>query len=72
MIPFDLRDSFAAYVGRAIIREGGSVWAAEKVTSGLLGHGDGADSLKRYWDDDLRHLELKNTAHYAWSRRTVL
>lgn len=58
VIPYDLRDSFAVYVGRSVVEEGGSVWVAEGVTRGLLGHGDGEDSLKRYWNDDLRHLEL--------------
>ena len=57
-IPYDLRDSFAAYVGRPIVEEGGSVWVAEKVTRELLGHGEGGYPLKRDWDDDLRHLEL--------------
>jgi hypothetical protein len=55
----------------AVVNEGGSVWAAEEVTRGLLGHGvGGADSLNRYWNDDLWHLELEKYSPCAWSSRT--
>ena len=57
-IPYDLRDSFAAHVGRAVRARGGRTGEAKDVARRLLGHGDGGDVLSRYWDDDERHLEL--------------
>ena len=57
-IPYDLRDSFAAHVGRAVRAGGGRVGEARDVARRLLGHGDGADVLSLYYDDDERHLEL--------------
>ena len=57
-IPYDLRDSFAAHVGRAVRAGGGRVGEARDVARRLLGHGDGGDVLSRYYDDDERHLEL--------------
>ena len=56
-IPYDLRDSFAAHVGRAVRARGGRVGEARDVARRLLGHGDGGDVLSRYYDDE-RHLEL--------------
>ena len=57
-IPYDLRDSFATHVGRAVRASGGRISEAQDVARRLLGHGDGDDVLARYWDDDERHLEL--------------
>ena len=57
-IPYDLRDSFATHVGRAVRASGGRISEAQDVARRLLGHGDGDDVLFRYWDDDERHLEL--------------
>ena len=57
-IPYDLRDSFAAHVGRGVVASGGRISEAREVTKGLLGHGDGGDVLELYWGDDLRPLEL--------------
>ena len=57
-IPYDLRDSFATAVGRAVRASGGRISEAQDVARRLLGHGDGDDVLARYWDDDERHLEL--------------
>ena len=57
-IPYDLRDSFAAHVGRAVRAGGGRVGEARDVARRLLGHGDGAGVLSLYYDDDERHLEL--------------
>ena len=57
-IPYDLRDSFATLVGRAVRASGGRVGEAQDVARRLLGHGDGGDVLNRYWDDDERHTEL--------------
>ena len=57
-IPYDLRDSFATLVGRAVRASGGRISEAQDVARRLLGHGDGDDVLARYWDDDERHLEL--------------
>ena len=57
-IPYDLRDSFAAVVGRAVLAGGGRKAEAKDVVRGLLGHGDGGDVLSKYWDDDQRHQEL--------------
>ncbi len=58
-IPYDLRDSFAAHVGRAVrAAQGGRVGEARDVARRLLGHGDGGDVLNSYWNDDERHLEL--------------
>ncbi len=67
-IPYDLRDSFAAYVGRAVRTSGGRVEEAREVARRLLGHGDGKDVLARYWDDDERHIEL---AEYSPLRLVV-
>ena len=57
-IPYDLRDSFATHVGRAVRASGGRTSEARDITRRLLGHGDGGDVLSRYWDDDERHIEL--------------
>ena len=57
-IPYDLRDSFATLVGRAVRASGGGTSEAQDVARRLLGHGDGSDSLRRYWDDDDRPEEL--------------
>jgi hypothetical protein len=58
-IACDIRNSFAAWVGRSVRAEGGTVAAARDVVRRLLGHGDGGDVLARYWDDDERHVELQ-------------
>ena len=57
-IPYDLRDSFATSVGRAVRASGGRISEAQDVARRLLGHGDGDDVLARYYDDDERHREL--------------
>ena len=57
-IPYDLRDSFAAWVGRSVRQQGDRVGEARDVARRLLGHGDGGDVLSRYYDDDERHIEL--------------
>ena len=57
-IPYDLRDSFATHVGRAVRASGGRTGEARDVVRRLLGRGDGDGVLARYWDDDERHLEL--------------
>ncbi len=56
-IPYDIRASFATWLGRNVRAEGGSVPEAKEVTRRMLGHGAGGDLLSRYWDDDERHLE---------------
>lgn len=57
-IPYDLRDSFATIVGRAVRAAGGSVSEAKAVADRLLGHSDGDDVLRRYYADDERDKEL--------------
>ncbi len=57
-IPYDIRASFATWLGRSVRAGGGSVLDARDVARRLLGHGEGSDPLARYWDDDERHLEL--------------
>ncbi len=57
-IPYDIRASFATWLGRSVRAGGGSVLDARDLARRLLGHGEGSDPLARYWDDDERHLEL--------------
>ena len=59
-IPYDLRDSFATHVGRAVRASGGRTAEARDIARRLLGHGDGDDVLSRYWDDDERNVELRD------------
>ena len=67
-IPYDLRDSFATHVGRAVRARGGRTGEARDTVRRLLGHGDGGDPLSRYYDDDERHVDL---ADYSPLRRVT-
>ncbi len=65
-VPYDLRDSFATLIGRAVRASGGRTSEAQDVTRRLLGHGDGGDVLTRYWDDDDRDEELARFGPLSW------
>ena len=57
-VPYDLRDSFATLIGRAVRAGGGRTSEAQDVARRPLGHGEGGDVRTRYRDDDDRDEEL--------------